>query len=127
PRRQAAEKIERQESQRSHPILDVVAEEVEKPHVADDVEPPAVQKHRGQERPVVVRRKSDSGGPRGVGESRGDQAEEVDELLGGLGRQREFPKEQEGVDGDQSPDGEREVAMRDRVAYGYHRSRREGV
>src|SRR5215218_7558633 len=37
-----------------HGVLDVVAEDPEEEHVAADVEPTAVEEHRGQERKEVV-------------------------------------------------------------------------
>ena len=45
----AAEQVEDDEAHMPHRVLDVVAEEPEEPHVADQVHPAAVQEHRGQD------------------------------------------------------------------------------
>jgi len=37
----------------AHRVLDVVSEDPEEPHVAEDVEPRAVQEHRGEDTQVV--------------------------------------------------------------------------
>jgi hypothetical protein len=46
---EAAYDIKNQIPEMPHPAFDVVTEYVEEEHVADDVEPPAVKEHRGQE------------------------------------------------------------------------------
>ncbi len=72
------DQVEQGESERAHAVLDVVAEDPQRPHVADDVRPAAVEEHAGQERPVVVDRESDPRGPSRVAvagrhDARGDR------------------------------------------------------
>src|SRR6185503_651139 len=50
PGREAAEEIKEDEAERAERVLDVVAEDPEKPHVSDQVQPSAVQEHRREER-----------------------------------------------------------------------------
>ena len=59
----AAEQIKNPKSDRSHPVLDVVAENPECPHVGYDVQPVAVQKLIREDRPVTVYGKTDIGSP----------------------------------------------------------------
>ncbi len=47
---QAANQIKREELTPAKVILDVVSENPERPHIPDQMEPPAVQKHRRKER-----------------------------------------------------------------------------
>src|SRR5689334_7094564 len=49
----AREQIEDQIPAMAHRVLDVVSEDPEEPHVAEDVEPRAVQEHRGEDTQVV--------------------------------------------------------------------------
>src|SRR4029077_10056780 len=49
PRRATAEEIEEEIAQVPEPVLDVVPEDVEVEHVAEDMEPAPVQEHAGQE------------------------------------------------------------------------------
>ena len=82
-REHAAHEVEERVAQAAHAILDVVAEDPEEQHVADDVHPAAVHEDRGdQGQPGGVLRDAHLGdaatGPREVGSSRMCAA--VDEL-----------------------------------------------
>src|SRR5437868_10870431 len=84
-REHAREKVEDQEAARSHAILDVVAEDPEHPHVADDVGPAAVKEHAGEKRPVIVYRQAKLHRPLGMGVASGHDPENVEEALEVLG------------------------------------------
>jgi hypothetical protein len=65
----SAQQIEYQEAEMAQPILDVVAENPQVPHVAEQMEPAAMEKHRSQkgdryggERQIGLRPGNDSGG-----------------------------------------------------------------
>src|SRR5438552_14349840 len=97
----AAKQIKNCESARSHPVFNVVAKNPEGPHVCDDVEPAAVQKLVGQKRPVIVDRKSDTGGPIRVGEARGNDAEQIENLLDRLLWKHQLKEKDQNVDKNQ--------------------------
>src|SRR5439155_17759105 len=78
---QPAEKIEKQKSDRSHSIFNVVAEDPKCPHIPDDVQPTAVQKHAREEWPVVINRKPHPLGPSRVTETGRNETEEVKHLF----------------------------------------------
>jgi hypothetical protein len=50
----ARDEVERQETQMAQQILHVVAEDVEKQHVPDQVHPPAMEEHGGHDRVAVL-------------------------------------------------------------------------
>src|SRR4030095_14653518 len=79
--RQAANEIEHNKPRRSHAVLDVVTEDIERPHIADDVEPAAVEEHTCEERPEIIHREAHPNGPLGVGVTRRDDAKIIEELL----------------------------------------------
>ena len=122
PRDQAARQVEQGEPERAHAVLDVVAEDPQRPHVADDVEPAAVEEHAGQERPVVVDRESDPRGPSRVGVAGRHDAQEVEEPVARLLGQGQLEGEGEDVQRDQRVDGQRRIAAGDGVLDRYHRS-----
>ena len=133
-RREAADQVEDEVAAVPHPVLDVVAEDPEEEHVADDVGPAGVHKHRGedlQELPLPGRTDREVRG-RGVDaeaqlmpEAGGDEAVVEEELvplaadaqvadlddLGGA--QREHVDKDGDVDRDQRP-----VHVRRRAAAG---------
>src|SRR6266404_3361555 len=97
----AAKQIENREPARSHPVLDVVAKNPECPHVCDEVEPPAVQKLLGQKWPVIVDRKSDTGGPIRVSEAGGNDAEQIENLFDRLRWKHQLKEKDQNVDKNQ--------------------------
>jgi hypothetical protein len=59
----AAEEIKEQVSNVAEPVFNIVPEDVKKPHVAEDVEEPSVEKHGGQKRENLLKsRKMGSNG-----------------------------------------------------------------
>src|SRR4029077_651918 len=78
PCRQAANKIENKKAQRPHAVLHVVAEDPQRPHIADDVEPAAVKEHARNERPVVIEWKAHQNCPVGMRITRRDHAKIVE-------------------------------------------------
>ena len=80
----AAEQIENRKSDRSHPVFDVVAENPERPHVGDDVEPAAMQKLVREDRPVTVHGKTDISSPIGMSEAGRHDSKEIKELFDAL-------------------------------------------
>ena len=84
----------------THPILDGRTEQPQRPHVQDQMEPPAMQKHHGEEgqdiRGVLV------GFPRckGLGITRGNQRELAQEQLKLIGAQAVLEQERQAIDSD---------------------------
>src|SRR5882762_7771853 len=76
-----SEQVEQEETHSAHAVFDGFAEEPESPHVGDEVQPAPMQKHAGQERPVVVDRESDCARPFGMAVASRDHAEQVEKLL----------------------------------------------
>ncbi len=76
----AAEQVKQQEPEVPQTIFDVVAENPKVKHVPDDVGPPSVQKHRGENRdePVRAERISPAGGPEH--EARRDEPESLQQF-----------------------------------------------
>src|SRR5207244_13317621 len=118
----AAKQIENREPARAHPVLDVVAENPECPHVCDDVEPAAVEKLVGQKRPVIVDRKSDTGGPIRVGEARGNDAEQIENLLDRLRWKHQLKEKNEEVNQNQRARPYRPARARNGVVAWQHRA-----
>src|SRR5437868_10250401 len=113
---QAREEVEDQEAARSHAILDVVAEDPEHPHVADDVGPAAVKEHAGEKRPVIVYRQAKLHRPLGMGVASGHDPENVEEALEVLGPEGQLVEEDDDVDGDERPGNDWRATVRDRIA-----------
>ena len=116
----AGEQIKEQEAQRSHSVFDVVAEDPQRPHVADEVRPAAMEEHAGDERPIVVDAETDRAGPLRMRVTRRDDAEEIDELLQLVGWPRHLVQEDRDVDRDDRPRHDGRPAMRHRVFDGDH-------
>src|SRR5690606_3953136 len=62
-RRETREEVERHEARVAHRVLDVVAEDPEEPEVAQEVEPAAVEEHRGERRVPGALLLEDAGDP----------------------------------------------------------------
>ena len=75
PGSRAAEQIKNGKADRTHSVLDVVAEDPKRPHIGYDVEPSAVQELMGQNRPKTIDRKADGQSPVGMGETRRNKTE----------------------------------------------------
>ena len=103
PRRQPGQEIEQKKTEPAHALFHVVAEDPERPHVADDMEPAIVQEHAGEKRPVVIDREPESGRPRRVRKSRRDDAEQVEQPFEFFGIQRELKEEDRHVGRDERP------------------------
>jgi hypothetical protein len=88
----ATEQVENQVRNRAHAVFDIRTENPEEPHVADDVQPSAVEKHAGEKR-------EESGGERvmvaGEGglDSGRDYGVGIDEGLGGVRCERDLVEE----------------------------------
>jgi len=107
----AAEEIEDQVPEMPHRVLDVVAKDVEVPHVPDQVSEPSVQEHRGENREVDgkanSRRKIHP-----MCEFVRDRAVLEDEVLqcaGRSGQQEELIEKDENVERDQDGVDDREA------------------
>src|ERR1700736_118113 len=118
----AADQIKNRKPRRPHPVLDVVAENPERPHVCDDVEPAAVQKLGSEKRPVVVEGKTDTGGPIRVGATRGNDPEQIKNLLDRLLRKHQLKEKDQEVDKNQRVRNDRHGAARDGVFNWEHAS-----
>ena len=77
----AAEQIKNPKSDRSHPVLYVVAENPERPHVGDDVEPTTMKELIREDRPVTIYGKTNIGSPVRMSEARRHNSKEIEELF----------------------------------------------
>jgi magnesium transporter len=101
--RETAHDVEHEEAHVPESILDVVAEDPQRPHVAHQVQPTAVQEEAGEERPVVVAREAERVGPIRHEPARGDDAAHVDQLAHALGIERELVDERRARRADREP------------------------
>ena len=111
----AADQIENRKSKRSHPVLDVVAENPERPHVGDEVEPAAMKKLVREDRPVTIHRKTNISSPVGMSEARRHNSEKIKELFEALLGKHELEEKDEHVDKNQRMRHYRHGAARNRV------------
>ena len=86
----AADQVEDRKSERTHLILDVVAENPERPHVGNEVEPATMQKLVREDRPVTIHGKTDIRSPIGMSEAGRHDAEKIKELFEALLWKREL-------------------------------------
>ena len=114
--RQAAKKIKRKKANRPHAVLDVVAEDPQRPHVSNDMEPAAVEEHAGKERPVVIQREPQLNRPFGMSITRRDNAEIIEELLQHRLGHGELEEKDHAVNYYYDPGAEGRVFRRNRVA-----------
>src|SRR5581483_11757905 len=115
PRDHAGQEIKKEKPCRSHQFLDVVAEDPEGPHIADQVDPPAVKEHAGEKRAVSAGRQSEPKRPVGMAVAGRHQSKEVKEPL--LRRRIEtcFIEKNGGIHRDQHPGHYRRGPAGDRV------------
>ena len=96
-----AQQVEDQEARRPHPILHVVAEDPQCPHVADDVHEAAVEKHARQKRPVVVGRKAGPEGPVGMRIAGRHNSKQIKKLFDPMRGQHQLEEKNARVDKNQ--------------------------
>ena len=120
PGNEPGQQIEDEKAAASHALLDVVAEDPQGPHVADDVHEAAVQEHAGDERPVAVDGKADCHRPVGVAIAGGHDPEQVDEGFELLRAERQLEQKDQDVDEDQRPRDEGHLPTGDGVAQRNH-------
>lgn len=101
PGQHAAEQIEHAIAQVAHDIFDVVAEDPKSPHVAQDVQPAGVKELMSEKHPPTARGKSGGVGPCGIGETRRDDAEQIEEVVERFVRQRKLIEEHQRVNENQ--------------------------
>ncbi len=111
----AAEQIEVRKSDRSHPVLHIVAENPERPHVGDDVEPAAMKELIREDRPVTIYGKTNIGSPVRMSEARRHNSKEIKELFDAMRAQHQLEEENERVDQNQCMCNYRHGAARNRV------------
>ena len=80
-----------------------------------------MEKHAGQEGPVVVHGKSHVGGPLGVRVACGHDAEQVEQALEALFGQRDFQQKHATIRQNDRPGGDRRIAAGNRVVNRDHR------
>src|SRR5262249_46609954 len=115
-----AQQIEQEISTVAQPVLDVVAEDGEEPHVPQDVEEATVEEaggDQGDEAPGIERRAAQLHPAK---EGPGDEAEHLDELVQLPGAEAELEEEDHHVDGDEQPGDHRDGAGTGAVAKGNH-------
>jgi hypothetical protein len=118
----AANQIKNRKSDRSHPIFDVVAENPERPHVCDNVEPAAMQKLVREDRPVAVHRKTDRSRPIGMSEAGRHNSEKIKDLFDTLPGKHELKEKDQCIDKNQRARNYRHGAARNRVLNRKHLS-----
>ncbi len=119
----AARQIENREAQRAHAVFDVVPEDPQRPHIADDVRPSAVQKHAGEEGPVVIGGEAEHFRPCGMSVAGRHDAEQVEDLVERRLRHREFQQEDETVGQNHHARRQGRVVRRDGVTQRQQTSR----
>src|SRR5439155_19123713 len=72
-----ADQIKNRKSYRAHSVFDVVAKNPERPHVGNEVEPPAMQELVRENRRVSNGRKTDISSPIWTGEARRHNCEKI--------------------------------------------------
>src|SRR5215813_4752181 len=118
-RGRSAEEIEKDKTSVTQPVLDVVAKNPEVEHVADDVGPAAVEKHRGEDRQEAKRAYRVPAVVNPVDETGRDEAKQL-QHLGRTGAKAHFLEKDDDVDNDQPHRNERGGAGPDRVSDGDH-------
>jgi hypothetical protein len=110
--------IEDEVREGAEPVFDSRAENPQRPHVENQVEPSAMEKHVGHERQIVCRPHP----PRGIEVPRRDQREPQQQpfLLGRT--ERDLKQEDRAVARDQTPGDDRRVAGRNPVLDRKHQS-----
>jgi hypothetical protein len=78
--RQTTKKIEDEISNVTEPVLDVIPEDIEKPHVHDNMKESSVKKHGSQKREILLETRKVSGEFR-IGVSEGDHSVEIKDFL----------------------------------------------
>ena len=108
--------VEREIAAMAQPILDRRAEQPERPHVENEVQPAAVQEHHGEERQEVG---GDQGGvaiDQGLEIAGGDESEGAQELLELDWTEAVLEQEHDAIGGNQHPGDHRRIAGRDGVS-----------
>jgi hypothetical protein len=118
--REPAHQIEEEKAEPSHPVLDVVAEDPQEPHVRDEVKPAPVQEGAGDEREIAVVRKANVGGPGRIAVTARNQPAQHDQELQPVFRESDLVKEHHHVDRDERPGDDRRATGRDIVSQGDH-------
>ena len=116
--RRAADQVEGEKARVAGRVLDVVAEDPEKDHVAEQVQHPAVQEHRGRDRQAG--REHRRGVRRRPGELGRHRAEDRDEGRAVLETEPELVEEDQDVRADERDRHPREGPGRDGVSQRYH-------
>jgi hypothetical protein len=75
-----AEEIKDEISNVTQPVFDVISEDIEKPHVHDDMKEPSVKKHGGQEREGLAEGREMSSNFR-IGVSEGDDPVDIKDFV----------------------------------------------
>jgi hypothetical protein len=95
--------IKDQEPPMPEAILQSTAEEMEKPHIPDDMQPSFMQKHVGQKGKVIIKRKAVDIGPPGVGIPGRDKAKVIKDQPQDIFRNGYFKEKNDPVQNDQGP------------------------
>jgi hypothetical protein len=84
----AAGEIKNRETHRPHTIFHVVAENPERPHIHENMQPTAVKELVRQNGPVITHGKTDVGSPIWMSEARRNESKQVEELFDRSARKR---------------------------------------
>ncbi len=111
---ESTQQIKDQKAYRSHAVFDVVAEDPQRPHVADNVYPATVQEEARKKRPVVVYGKTDLKRPIRPAVAGRNHAEQIEELVERLLGHGQLAQKHQAV-------GENEQPCRDGRVYSWNR------
>ena len=114
-------KIEYEKTSVPHMFFYSTSEEIQEPHIPDDVYPAAVQNHICKKRNVMFNGEPVYKGPLWIGILCGDKTEEIKDPQQEILRNRYFKNEDHPVYGDQQPYDKGEPNARDGVLEGDHR------
>ena len=109
----AADQVENQEPRVTQPVLDVVAEDVEREQVTEEMEPAAVQELRGKKRQSLA-------GEWRCQEPGRHHPKEPQDILPTLWRHPQLEEKDEHIDANQRCRDERELPGSDRILQRYH-------
>ncbi len=119
PCTEAGEKVEGQETQRTHAILHIISKQIEEPHIADGMHPASMEEHGGQERQEILEGEAAQGEDFGMEIAGRHDAKMKEKGFDFRRRKRELVGKDQSVHQDDRPGHEGWMAMGDIVADGY--------
>lgn len=119
--RHTTEEIEGEISDVAQPVFNIIPEDIEKPHIHDNVKEPSVKKHRGQEREILFETGKVSS-QFWAGVSEGHDSVRIEHVFQ-IRPLEEFPQKDNNVQSDDEDVGSREVLRANGISDGNHNVR----